>query len=211
MEPADLALIIALDGSASVDLAEFDLMTRGLAWALRQPDVIAGLTGGPARASLCAVLLWSGVGARDVVVGWTRIATVAAAEAFADAVENAPRAIRAGGTAIGEALVGCLELLGALPAPARRHVIDVAGDGGSNEGRAPGPIRDRLTAVGVTINGLCVLDEEPDLLDYYRSYVIGGSGAFALACATYADFAEAMRAKLAREVAGPLEVPRSAG
>lgn len=201
MDPVDLALVIALDGSASVSLAEFDLMTRGLGWALRQGDVIAGLTAGPARASLCAVLLWSGTGAQDSVVGWTRIGTVAAANSFADAVENAPRAIRAGGTAIGEALVASLLLLGELPAPAGRHVIDIAGDGRSNEGRAPGPIRDRLVAAGLTINALGVINEEPDLLTYYRDYVIGGPGAFAVACRDYTDFARAMREKLVREVA----------
>ena len=51
MNPADLALVLALDASASVRMREFDLMARGLAWALRQPDVVAGLTAGPARAS----------------------------------------------------------------------------------------------------------------------------------------------------------------
>ena len=209
MDPVDLALVIALDGSASVDLREFDLITRGLAWALRQPDVIAGLTGGPARASLAAVLLWSGTGAHDTVVDWTYLGTVAATDAFADQVENAPRSIRPGGTAIGEALIASFMLLGQLPAPATRHVIDVAGDGASNEGRAPGPIRDRFVAAGLTINGLCILNEEPDLLDYYRANVIGGPGAFALACATYADFAHAMRDKLLREtVARP--APRHA-
>lgn len=202
IDPAavDLALVIALDGSASVSLEEFGMMANGLGWALRQPDIAAGLTAGPARASLCAVLLWSGAGARDVVVDWTRIATMAAAQAFAEQVANVPRSIRAGGTAIGDALIGSLHLLGSLPAPATRHVIDVAGDGRSNEGPAPGPIRDRLVGAGVTINGLCVLNEEPDLLEYYRGHVIGGPGAFALPCATYRDFATAMRDKLAREV-----------
>jgi len=205
MDPVDLALVIALDGSASVDLAEFDMMTRGLGWALRQADVIAGLTAGPARASLGAVLLWSGAnapggGAQDVVVDWTRIGTTASAHAFADAVENAPRSIRAGGTAIGEALVGSLRLITKAPARSTRQVIDVVGDGRSNEGRAPGPVRDRLASIGMTVNGLCVLNEEPDLLDYYQAHVIGGPGAFAVTCASYEDFAAAMREKLLREV-----------
>jgi len=199
MDPVDLALVLALDGSSSVSLGEFDLMANGLGWALRQPDVIAGLTAGPARASLCCVLLWSGAGARDVVVDWTRVGTAAAVHEFAELVANVPRSIRPGGTAIGDALAVASRLLGALPAPAARHVIDVAGDGRSNEGQAPGPVRDRLVAAGVTVNGLCVLNEEPDLLDYYRSHVIGGPGAFALPCASYRDFADAMREKLARE------------
>ncbi len=92
-------------------------------------------------------------------------------------------------------------MLAALPAPAARQVIDVAGDGRSNAGPDPRPIRDRLAAAGVTINGLCVLHEEPDLLQSYTAEVIGGPGAFALACTDYAGFAEAMRRKLVREMA----------
>ena len=48
------------------------------------------------------------------------------------------------------------------------------GDGRSNDGIAPGPIRDRMAAAGITINGLCILHEEPDLLQSYTREVIGG-------------------------------------
>lgn len=201
MESVDLALVIALDGSASVRFDEFNLIANGMGAALRDPDVMAGLTAGPAGASLIAVLLWSSVDAQEVLVDWTRIGGAADAEAFAQAVENVPRVIRAGGTAIGEALAACETLLAALPGAAARRVVDIVGDGRSNEGRAPGPLRDRMATSGITINGLCVLNEEPDLLETYTAEVIGGPGAFALACASYADFAVAMRQKLLREIA----------
>jgi hypothetical protein len=80
----------------------------------------------------------------------------------------------------------------------------VIGDGRSNNGIAPGPIRDRMAAADITINGLCILHEEPDLLSFYTAEVIGGPGAFAVTCHDYPDFAEAMRQKLTREVAGPI-------
>ncbi len=79
-------------------------------------------------------------------------------------------------------------------------VIDVAGDGGANDGVAPGPVRDALAGAGVTVNGLCVLHEEPDLVATFQRDVIGGPGAFAQTCADYKDFAEAMRRKLLREI-----------
>ena len=60
MDPVDLALILAFDCSASVTFEEFGLMAGGCAAALRDPEVVAGLTGGPRGASLCALLLWSG-------------------------------------------------------------------------------------------------------------------------------------------------------
>jgi Ca-activated chloride channel family protein len=201
MDPVDLALVIALDGSASVTLGEFGLMAGGLAEALRDAEVAAGLTGGPRRASLAALLLWSGAGAQEVMIDWTRLDGAQAMADFATAVENVPRTVRAGATAIGEALAASLRLLAASPAPAARQVVDVAGDGRSNDGMPPGPVRDRMAAAGITINGLCVLHEEPDLLESYRAEVIGGPGAFALTCPDYPAFAAAMRQKLAREIA----------
>ena len=123
----------------------------------------------------------------------------AEANRFADLVGNVPRSVPAGETAIGEALIIAESMLAALPAPATRRVIDVAGDGRSNAGTSPVPVRDRLARAGVTINGLCVLHEEPDLLQSYTEEVIGGPDAFALTCADYRAFAEAMRRKLVRE------------
>jgi Ca-activated chloride channel homolog len=199
MEDVDLALILALDGSASVTFEEFGLMAGGCGSALRDPEIVTGLTGGPLAASQCALVLWSGLHAQEVMVEWTRIDSQATLQAFADAVENVPRTVRAGATAIGEALLVCEQLL--ANAAGRRAVIDMVGDGRSNEGAPPGPIRDRLAGAGVTINGLCVLHEEADLLASYEQEVIGGPGAFALPCPDYTGFAEAMRQKLRKEIA----------
>lgn len=202
MDKVDLALVLAVDGSASVTYDEFNLIAGGMASALRDADVVAGLLGGPAAASLGAVLLWSGPGAQALLVPWTRIDTKQQAEKFAHAVDDIPRAVRPGTTAIGEALLASLKLLVAAPAGSARQVVDVIGDGRSNAGIAPGPVRDRMVQAGVVINGLCVLHEEPDLVASYEREVIGGPGAFALACPDYAAFAEAMRRKLLREVTG---------
>lgn len=200
MEPVDLALVLAVDGSASVTYEEFGLIAGGTAAALRDPTVASGLVGGRNGVSLVCLLLWSGTGQQDVITGWTRIKSAADIDAFADTVDNMPRTVRAGQTAIGEALLAALTLLSKVPGIPARSVVDVIGDGRSNDGIAPGPVRDRMAAADITINGLCVLREEPDLLDVYTRDVIGGPGAFAVTCGTYADFAEAMRQKLALEV-----------
>ncbi|MBV9784337.1 MAG: DUF1194 domain-containing protein [Acidisphaera sp.] len=200
MDNVDLALLLALDCSASVTYEEFGLMAGGLAGALRDPAVISGLIGGEFHASLGALLLWSGSDAQELLVDWTRIASRDDALGFADAVDNTPRVVRGGLTAIGQALIACLAVLDTQPARARRQVIDVAGDGSSNDGTPPGPVRDRLAAAGITINGLCILHEEPDLLAYYTREVIGGPGSFAMTCPDYPAFSEAMRQKLTREI-----------
>ncbi len=200
MDKVDLALVLAVDGSASVTYDEFNLIAGGMAAALRDSAVSKGLIGGPNRASLACVLLWSGHAAQAVLIPWTRLTTETEMSAFADAVDNISRIVRPGETAIGEALLASLKLLVGAPAPSSRQVVDVIGDGRSNDGPPPGPIRDRMAAAGVTINGLCILHEEPDLLASYAKEVIGGPGAFALTCPDYPAFAEAMRRKLVQEV-----------
>lgn len=202
MEKVDLALCLAVDASSSVDYDEFGLMLGGYAAAFRDDSVIAALAAGPRGATAAAMLLWSGRGAQVVAVPWTRIDGAAAAAAFAAAVENAPRLVPAGATALGEGMAAGLALLAACPAEATRLVMDVSGDGRHNQGRAPGPVRDIGVAAGVTINALAVLNEEPDLLDHYRAEVIGGPGAFAMPTPDYAAFTEAIREKLLRELAG---------
>jgi hypothetical protein len=201
MPPIDLALVIAFDCSASVTMEEFGLMAGGCAAALRQPDIATGLIGGPHRASACALLLWSGPDEQAISVPWTVVNSSASLEHFAAAVDDTPRMHLAGTTAIGSALIAAAAMFDKAPGPAGRQIIDMAGDGRANDGPPPGPIRDRLAAAGITINGLCVLHEEPDLLASYTAEVIGGPGAFALHCQDYDGFAEAMRQKLAREVA----------
>ncbi len=61
-----------------------------------------------------------------------------------------------------------------------------------------------MAEADITINGLCVLHEEPDLLQSYTRDVIGGPGAFAVTCQDYASFAAAMKQKLARELGAPV-------
>ena len=199
MDHVELAMVLAVDGSASVTYEEFGQIAGGMATALRDPTIAASLTG----KSLLSLLLWSGTGQQDVITGWTSIATAADLAAFADDVENMPRTVKAGSTAIGEALLAALTLLARVPAVPKRNIVNVIGDGRSNDGIAPGSIRDRMAAADITINGLCILHEEPDLLTSYTNEVIGGPGAFAVTCRDYKDFTEAMRRKLTREVQAP--------
>ncbi len=202
MDPVDLALCLAIDVSGSVDYDEFGLMIGGLAGAFREPDIAAACAGGPRGAIAACALFWS-VG-QELAVPWTRIGGPASAATLADALDDAPRLPGPGATALGEGMAAGLALLARCPAEATRLALDVSGDGRNNRGRAPGPVRDIGVAAGVTINGLAVLNEEPDLLEHYVAEVIGGPGSFAMACPDYAAFAAAMREKLRREIGGLL-------
>ena len=204
MDPVDIALCLSMDVSASVDFDEFALMAGGTAAALRDPSVLAAATSGPRRAAALSLVLWSGVGAQDVALPWTRLDGPDSVAAIAEAIENAPRLPRPGATALGEGMAAGLALLGAFPGDAARYVMDVSGDGRHNQGRAPGPVRDLAVQAGITINALAILNEEPDLLDHYVEEVIGGPGSFAMSCADYPDFTDAILRKLRREFSGSL-------
>ena len=204
MDPVDIALCLSMDVSASVDFDEFALMAGGTAAALRDPSVLAAATSGPRRAAALSLVLWSGVGAQDVALPWTRLDGPDSVAAIADAIENTPRLPRPGATALGEGMAAGLALLGAFPGDATRYVMDVSGDGRHNQGRAPGPVRDLAVQAGITINALAILNEEPDLLEHYAAEVIGGPGSFAMSCADYPDFTDAILRKLRREFSGGL-------
>ena len=139
-------------------------MAGGCAAALRDAEVVAGLTGGPLGASFCALLLWSGRGAQEVLVDWTPRRQPAELEDFANEVENVPRIVARRRHRDRRGAAGLRDAAGAR-CPRRRPAGDRHGRRRPlQRRRPPGPIRDRLVAAGVTINGLCVLHEEPDLV-----------------------------------------------
>lgn len=208
--PVDLALVLAVDVSASVDLDEFALMVEGLGAAIEDPSVLAAFTAGPAGAVAVAALFWSEPQGQELAADWTRIADAASAAEAAQLLRTAPRPARPGRTAIGAALLAGATLLGRGPWPAARLVVDLAGDGRQNAGPALGPARRLLVDAGITINGLAIANEEPDLAAWYAANLIGGPGAFVMETPDYAAFAEAMREKLLREARGSV-IARAAG
>lgn len=97
----------------------------------------------------------------------------------------------------------------ASPFTSWRRVIDVSGDGPNNDGLPVMTARDRITAEGITINGLPVMAggrdavwHLPDLDLYYRDCVIGGPGAFMLPVHGWENFGDAIRRKMILEIAG---------
>ncbi len=198
MTRADLALLLAFDGSASVTYEEFDLIAYGTAQALRS-DAVAEALVGDGRTAFVAVLLFSGPEAQALAVDWTALDSGAALFAFSHRVGEMSRAVRPGTTALGSALLAAEAALGKLPGSARRRVVDVAGDGRSNDGPPPTPIRDRLVAHGLVINGLCVLREEPDLVASYSREIVGGPGSFTAETPDFSGFAAAMARKMVQE------------
>lgn len=196
----DLELVLAIDISGSVDVDEFGLQRSGYAAAFRDPEVIAAIEALPGGLALTA-LLWSGRRQQAVIVDWRRIRSAAEAFGTADDMARMDRSLL-GETALGEALAFALRQLERSPFQARRRTIDVSGDGKTNSGPEPDPLRDLAALRGITINALAIVDEQADLPAYYERHLITGPGAFVLSVDDFDDFAAAIRHKLLLELRG---------
>lgn len=206
-QPVDVQLVLAIDSSSSVNMDEFYLQLEGYAAAFKHPDLIKAIRSGPQKAIAVALFEWSGPQQKQINFPWRILSDEASVAAFADELAVAPRLVIGGETAIGDAIDFAVELFGASPGSGGRRVIDISGDGVSNRGRDVSAARDDAVFAGITINGVAILNEEPQLDEYYKAFVVGGSGSFALAARDYADFQDVIVKKLVREVTTIAAVP----
>ena len=200
-QDVDLALVLAVDASGSVDRVRFELQKQGYVAAFRHPRVLQAIQSGPTQSIAVIMVQWTGPALQVVTVPWTRISDAASAGAFADRIAEAPRALFGGGTSISGAIDSAMALLFDNPYRATRRVIDVSGDGANNRGRPASQARDEAVRAGVGINGLPILALEPDLDRYYEQNVIGGPGAFVVAAKDFESFGAAILKKLIAEIA----------
>lgn len=199
--PVDLALVLAVDASGSVNQTRFELQKQGYAAAFRHPRVIGAIQSGPAQSIAVIMVQWTGPILQVTTVPWTRISDETSANAFANAIAASPRALFGGGTSLSGAIEGAMRRLNENPYRAARRVIDISGDGANNRGRPASEARNEAIAAGIGINGLPILTIEPDLDSYYRDNVIGGPGAFVIAAKDFETFGEAILKKLIAEIA----------
>jgi Protein of unknown function (DUF1194) len=197
----DVALVLAVDVSLSIDAEEFALQRAGYAAAFRNERVVAAITSGSARAVAVTYLQWSGAREQQQVIGWRLITDRTSAARFADELAASARVVASGSTSLSGAIEAAGQLLLQSGYAAERRIIDISGDGSNNSGKLPNFARDEAVAGGITINGLAILKNEPFLDTYYATNVVGGRGAFVMTGRDFDDFAEAILAKLIREVA----------
>lgn len=194
-----LALLLAIDVSGSVDDAEYLLQTEGTAAALRDPEIAATLIQG--RVAL-AVVQWSSIGMQKVVQPWQRMNNAAQLVEFADKAEAQERAFGKADTAVGDAISFAVRQFPDVPDCPRR-VIDISGDGVQNSG-GPLPLaRAEAIAAGITINAIAIEGIGIAISEFYRRHVIT-SGGFVITANMHADYPRAIRLKILREIAIPL-------
>ena len=198
----DIALMLAVDVSGSVDGREYRIQMDGLAAALTDRSVMGALVASQAQ---IALMQWTGTGRQTVVINWTKITNTDDVHAFAFEVATVPRIWRDFSTAIGEALALAVPYF-AIVDDCDRFVIDISGDGISNEGQAPRAVWPDLEAAGVTVNAMVIQDTGFDLTEWFESHVITGAGAFAVTANSFDEYPEQIIRKLYRELTTPISM-----
>ena len=205
----DVALVLAVDISNSMDPDEQELQRQGYIEAFRSPLVHQVIRSGMLGRVAVSYVEWAASNNQQVVVPWTEMEGAEDAISFAEHLARAPLR-RAPRTSISGAIDFSVRLLQDRQGNAARRVIDISGDGANNQGRRVTDARDDAIAKGVTINGLPLLLKQrtasafdvENLDDHYRDCVIGGPGSFMMTVQERSQFAVAIKTKIIREMAG---------
>jgi len=205
----DLELVLAVDVSRSMDDEELELQRQGYAGAFVHPAIIKAIKAGPHGRIAVTMVEWAGYTFQNVIVPWTLVDGEDSSEALSAAI-----------LATDKHSANWTSLSGAIDFSKRRfnmgyegtrRVIDISGDGVNNHGRPAHQARDEALALGITINGLVIMNDRPGpggwrqvpsqpLDQHYRENVIGGPGAFLIVAEDFDSFAYAVRNKLIREI-----------
>lgn len=199
----DVELQLLVDVSGSIDDTEFVLQRNGYANAFRNLNIQNSIldTDGGNRFGRSAVELiyWSRANQQSVAVGWTLLDDMDSINAFADSIEASSRPF-SGGTAVGSAITFGAARFADNGYLGNSKVIDVSGDGRTNSGVDTATARDAAIAGGITrINGIPI-GGRATVENFYLTEVIGGTNAFSLPAASFADFGAAVTQKIKFEI-----------
>ena len=204
-QACDLALVLAMDASSSVNSDEYALQMKGMANALLDTEVTEAILslGG----MYMAAFEWNGRANQKMLFEWSRLTTEADIFALAKALATHQRNSTTAPTALGSALGFGHRLFPKLPSRCLRQVIDVSGDGQNNEGITPKNVYALWDFSKITVNGLAIRGTDPlhdsahaDIVTYYRQNVLRGGGSFIVIAENFESFEDAMKKKLLKEI-----------
>jgi hypothetical protein len=207
---ADVALVLAIDASGSIDGPEFDLQSMGYYRALTAGGTQSAFKN--AGIVQIAAVLWGDSAYAPQTVPWHRVASPSDATAFAETLLSMERRVT-GNTDIGTGLNAALDLLESPSLCAERLVIDISGDGRASVigrrsiGASLDAARKRAEALGVTINALAITKDEPELAEYYKTRVALGPLSFVMEVDGFETFHIALAEKLHRELLAEGQAP----
>ncbi len=205
----DLALVLAIDISGSIDPEEARLQREGYVQAFRDPVIVKAILGGSHGRIAVAYFEWSDSYVQRLLVDWTLLDSEAAIQAFTERLSAEPITISRR-TSIFGAIRYAIPLFARLPFEPERKVLDISGDGSNNEGGLVTDQRHEALKERIVINGLPIMNDRPnpfgfpsetDLDKYYLHCVTGGPRSFVEVATSFDDFPRAVRKKLLQEVA----------
>lgn len=196
----DLALVLAVDCSSSIDAADFHLQMRGISEAISNPAVFTAIQSGPHQRIALSIVHWSNHKTQKIALPWRALGSRSELEMCAEDIAKLPRNWVAGGTGLAAGLNFCTAYLNAVPFSTARKTIDVSGDGQDNEGGDMEAMHQQAKMLAITINGLPIIDGSRLLEAYYRERVIVGTDAFVVPAADIRAFTQAMTQKLLQEI-----------
>jgi hypothetical protein len=205
----DVALVLAVDISGSIDPEEARLQRQGYVDAFRDPVIVKAILAGNYGRIAVAYFEWSDSWVQKLLIDWTLLDSDAAIAAFTDRLADAPISI-ARRTSISGAIRYAIPLFGRMPYEPERKVLDISGDGSNNDGGLVTDLRHDALKERIVINGLPIMNDRPnpygfpnetDLDQYYLHCVVGGPRSFVEVAVNFEDFPRAVRKKLLQEVA----------
>ena len=184
------------------------------------PRVLNAIHGRPGGSIGICFIEWSGEEEQRVVVDWAAVRDEEDAGVVAASI-LAPRSFT-GRTSISSGIDFAVVQFARSKWQVERRIIDIFGDDTDNSGRSVTQARDQAVSTGLTINGLAIINDSPNLgysghshppgglENYYRQNVIGGPNAFVMVVEDFKSFAATMANKPAKEidVADPSAVGR---
>ena len=194
-----LALALTIDVSGSIDPGEFRFQMDGLADALEDPEVADALVLSQAA---IMVLQWSGQRDQHVSIPWRRMLSYDAVDRLARDVRATKRRWHGGKTAVGDMMRAVLAEFPKVDDCVRK-VVDVSGDGATNDGGDTVLPRNEARQKGIIINGLAIDRMGQSVTQFYRNFVAVGPDSFVMTATGYSDYPRAIRAKLLRETIVP--------
>jgi len=206
-EQVDVELVLAADGSGSIDADELALQRRGYAEAITSRDVLNAIEGGLIGSIAIIYVEWGGPASQHTIVDWHVVRDAASADVFAQKVVESPRQAF-GYNSISGAIAYGADRIRENAFDGLKKVIDISGDGPQIGGPPLAETRAVALAEGITINGLvirrpggAVQGPRRNLTEHYAQDVIGGPGSFVIVADETRSFSQAVRQKLVQEIA----------
>ncbi len=202
----DIAIVVSLDRSESIDAEDAFAQIDGLVYTLRHSRFRETVSSGWFGRIALSVVTWSSFGRHEVILPWMQIAGAGDAEVAATILklDYARQRVARHGTQtdIAFAIEVGMKQLETLPWAAGQSVVNVVADGISNIGRIATVERDAALARGITVNGLIMARGSAIgvLSRYFRREVIGGPTSFVQVSTSNEEFARAMLRKILLEM-----------